>query len=71
MTAKRIVAILLIVAGVLGLIYGGFSVTKETHTATLGPLELSLKDRQMVHVPVWLSVGAIAVGVVMLAFGRK
>ena len=71
MTLKRIVAILLIAAGVVGLVYGGFSFTKENHTAQLGPLQFSLKERQKVQVPEWLSIGAIAVGVVMLAFGRK
>lgn len=71
MGVKRIVAILLIVAGVLGLMYGGFSFTKETHTAKLGPIELSVKDKERVNVPMWASVASIAVGVALLAFGRK
>ena len=71
MGVKRIVGILLIVAGVLGLLYGGFSFTKETHKAKLGPLEFSVNEKEHVNVPVWLSVGSVLVGVVLLAFGRK
>ncbi len=58
MSAVKIVAIVLIVVGVLGLMYGSFSYTKETHEAKLGPIELSVKDKQTVNVPVWAGVGA-------------
>lgn len=71
MNATKIVAIVLIVAGVLGLVYGGFTYTKETHEAKLGPIELSVKDRETVNVPVWAGVGAIAIGGVLLLFGSK
>jgi hypothetical protein len=71
MNATRIVAIVLIVAGVLGLVYGSFSYTKETHTTKIGPIELSVKDKETVNVPVWASVAAIAVGAGLLLFGRK
>jgi hypothetical protein len=67
----KMVAVALIVAGVLGLMYGGFSYTKETHEAKLGPIELSVKDRQTVNVPVWAGVGAIAIGGVLLLLGGK
>ena len=46
-------------AGILALVYGGFSYTKETHEAKIGPIELSVKDKQTVNVPVWAGVGAI------------
>ena len=71
MNAVKIAAILLIVAGVLGLVYGSFSYTKETHEAKLGPIELSVKDKQTVNVPVWAGVGAIAIGGVLLLLGSK
>lgn len=72
MNSVKIFALALIAAGVLGLAYGGFTYTKETHQATLGPLELSVKDRETVNVPVWASVGAIVLGGAMLVmFGRK
>ena len=66
MNAIKIAAIVLIVAGVLGLAYGSFSYTKETHEANIGSLELSVKDKETVNVPVWVGVGAIVVGGVLL-----
>jgi uncharacterized membrane protein YidH (DUF202 family) len=65
-SAVKIVGIVLIVAGILGLVYGKFSYTKETHDVKLGPLELSVKDKQTVNVPVWAGVGAIVVGGLLL-----
>jgi TRAP-type C4-dicarboxylate transport system permease small subunit len=71
MNAVKIAAIMLIVAGVLGLVYGGFSYTKETHEVKLGSLELSVKEKQTVNVPVWGGVGAIVIGGALLFFGSK
>lgn len=71
MNAVKIAAIVLIVAGVLGLVYGSFSYTKDTHEANLGPIELSVKDKQTVNVPVWAGVGAIVIGSMLLLFGSK
>lgn len=71
MNVVKIAAIVLIVAGVLGLVYGSFSYTKETHEAKLGPIELSVKDKQTVNVPVWAGVGAIVMGGVILLLGSK
>src|SRR5881398_1608482 len=59
MNATRIVAILLIVAGAVALAVGGFSYTKETHQAKLGPLEFSMKEKQDVNIPQWAGSGAI------------
>jgi hypothetical protein len=71
MNATKIAAIVLIVAGILGLVYGGFSYTKDTHEAKLGPLELSVKDRQRINVPVWAGVAGIVVGSAFLLFSRN
>jgi uncharacterized membrane protein YidH (DUF202 family) len=71
MNATRIVGIVLIVAGIAALALGGFSFTKETHQAKLGPLEFSVKEQQSVNVPVWASVAAIVVGGALLVFGGK
>lgn len=71
MTAVKIAAIVLIAAGVLGLVYGSFSYTKETHEAKLGPIELSIKDQQNVNVPVWAGVGAVTIGGVLLLLRGK
>ena len=66
MNSLRIAAIALIVAGALGLAYGSFSFTKQTHEAKLGPIELSVNEKQTVNVPVWAGVGAIVVGGLLL-----
>ena len=71
MNAMKIVGIVLIVAGALGLAYGGFSFTKETHKAEIGPLKLSVKEKEQVNVPQWLGLGAIVVGVVLLVLPKK
>jgi TRAP-type C4-dicarboxylate transport system permease small subunit len=71
MNAGKILAIVLIVAGGLGLAYGSFSYTKETHRATLGSVELSVKDKETVNVPVWAGVGAIVIGGLLLVFAKK
>lgn len=62
MKALRIAAVLLIVAGVIGLAYGGFTYTRTTRDAKVGPLELSIKETETVNIPVWAGVGAIVVG---------
>ncbi len=71
MNAVKIAAVVLIVAGVLGLAYGSFTYTKDTHEAKPGPIELSVEEKETVNVPVWAGVGAIIVGGVLLAFGSK
>jgi len=71
MNATKIAAIVLIVAGVLGLVYGSFSYTRKTHEAKLGSIELSIKDKQTVNVPAWVGVGGIVVGGALLLFSRK
>jgi len=71
MTASKLIGVVLIVAGVLALLYGGFSFTKDTHDIKLGPIELSVKEKQSVNVPVWAGVAAIAVGAVLLLAGGK
>jgi drug/metabolite transporter (DMT)-like permease len=71
MNAVKIAGIALIVAGILALVYGGFSYTKETHQAKLGPIELSVTEKETVNVPVWAGVGAIVIGGVLLLFGSK
>jgi len=67
----RALAIILLVAGVLALAYGGFSYTRDKTAIKLGPLELSVKERETVNIPVWAGVGAIVVGGLLLVFGAK
>ena len=71
MDALKVIAIVLIIAGALGLGYQQFSVTKETHSAKIGPLELSVKEKETINIPMWASIGAIGIGIVLLVTGRK
>ncbi len=71
MNAVKIAGIALILAGVLGLAYGSFTYTKDTHTGSVGPVELTVKDKETVNVPVWAGAGAIALGAILLVFGNK
>jgi len=71
MSPLKMLAIVLIVLGIVGLVYGGFSYTKSTRDAKIGPLELSIKDKETVNVPVWAGIAAIVAGGAILAFGRK
>jgi TRAP-type C4-dicarboxylate transport system permease small subunit len=70
-SAVKIAGVVLIAAGILGLAYGGFSYTKETHEAKIGSFELSVKDEETVNVPIWAGVGAIVIGGLLLLVPRK
>ncbi len=65
------VAVVLVVLGILGLAYGGFSYTSETHKADVGSLHLSVDETKHVNIPVWAGIGAIVLGGVLLVTGRK
>lgn len=71
MSAMKILGIVLIVGGILGLVYGGFSYTKESHEAKIGPITLSVTEKDRVNVPMWVGIGAIAVGGLILVFGSR
>jgi len=71
MSGIKLVAVILIVLGILGLMYGKFSYTKDTHTAKLGPIDLSVKEKETVNVPVWAGVIAIVVGGGLLFTNRR
>ena len=71
MSPLKIVGIVLIVAGVAAMATGGFSFTKETHKAEIGPLKLSVKEKEQVNVPQWAGIASIVAGAVMLAMGGK
>jgi multidrug transporter EmrE-like cation transporter len=71
MNPVKIAALVLIVAGVLGLGYGSFSYTKETHDIKMGPIEMSVKEKETINVPVWAGAGAIALGAALLLLGGR
>lgn len=71
MNLQQIIAILLIVVGAIGLAYGGFTYTKATHDVSLGPIEMSVDEKERVNIPLWLGVGLVVVGGVLLVGGKK
>lgn len=71
MQAMKMLGIALIVAGTLGLAYGSFSYTRESHDMKLGPLQFSVKEKETISIPVWAGAGAIALGVVLLLAGGR
>ena len=71
MNTTRLIAIILIVAGVLGFAYGGFSYTKNKTAVKVGQVELSVKERETVNVPMWAGIGAIVIGGLLLVLGNK
>ena len=71
MSGTRLAALVLIIAGILGLAYGGFTYTKDTHKADIGPIELSVEEKETVNIPVWLGAGALIAGVLLLVMRGK
>ena len=71
MNAARVAGIVLIVMGLAGFLTGGFSFTKDTTAAKIGPLELTVQEKESVNIPQWLSLGAIALGAIVLVVGFR
>lgn len=71
MKSLSVLGIILIVAGVLGLAYGGFNYTKKTHTAKIGSMSMSIDDREHVNIPTWAGAGLLISGVLLLVFTKK
>jgi uncharacterized membrane protein YidH (DUF202 family) len=71
MSGIRIVAIVLIVAGIAALAYGGFTFTKAEHAVNVGPLDFSVKEKRTVNIPLWVGIAAIAAGLVLLVVPMK
>jgi hypothetical protein len=71
MNAIKVVALVLIIGGALGLAYGSFSYTKESHETKIGPVELSVKEKETVNIPMWAGIGAIVLGGVLLLGGGR
>jgi TRAP-type C4-dicarboxylate transport system permease small subunit len=70
MSPVKLIAVLLIIGGALGLAYGGFSYTKNTHEVQVGPVDLSVHENKTIDVPVWAGIAAIVVGGALLLVGR-
>jgi TRAP-type C4-dicarboxylate transport system permease small subunit len=70
MSPVKLIAVLLIIGGALGLAYGGFSYTKNTHELQVGPVDLSVHEKKTIDVPVWAGIAAIVVGGALLLVGK-
>ena len=71
MNVARISAGILIIIGIFGLAYGSYTYTKETHTADIGAIELSIKDRRTINIPLWAGAAAVAIGTASLLYGWR
>ncbi len=71
MNGSKGLAIVLLVAGALALVYGGFTYTKKTHKTELGPISFAIKEKETVNVPVWAGVAAIVAGGVLFFVNTK
>ena len=71
MNSTKLVGLILIVGGALALAFGGFSYTKDSSAVKIGPVELSVKQKETVNIPLWAGIGAIVVGGLLIAFGKK
>lgn len=71
MNPLKLFGVALILAGTLGLAYGSFSYTKDSHDVKLGPIQFSVQEQETINVPVWAGVGSIAAGALLLLFGGR
>ena len=71
MNIIKIIGIVLIAAGLAGLVYGQFSYPKETQEAKIGSLELSIQETQTVSIPAWAGIAAVLAGCGLLVFPNK
>lgn len=71
MNPQKTIAIVLLVAGILALAYGGFSYTKETHETQVGPLHLAVNETRQVNIPMWVGISGLVLGAGLLVFGRR
>ena len=71
MSAVKLIAIILIAAGIAGLVYGKFTYTKATHETKLGPFDLSVKEKRTVNIPLWAGIAAIVAGGLLLVVPRR
>ena len=71
MNSIKMIAVALMIAGVLALVYGGFSYTKDTTALKLGSVELSVKENKSVNIPIWAGVAAVVAGGLMLLMGGR
>jgi uncharacterized membrane protein YidH (DUF202 family) len=71
MSGTRLLAVILLVGGLLALVYGGFSFTRETHEVDLGPVDFAVEEKERVNIPMWAGLAAVVVGGLLLVSDRR
>ena len=71
LNVKTIIGLILVVGGILAIVMGGFSYTQDEHSADLGPIELSVEEKETVNIPLWMGIGGVVLGVVVLSIRRR
>jgi hypothetical protein len=66
-----LVGVLLIVLGIAGLAFGGFSFTRKEKVLDLGPIEASADKKESLPIPPILGALAIVGGVVLVATSAR
>ena len=71
MGGVKILGAIVLVVGILGLVFGHFEYTKETHEGQFGPFKFSVAEKETAVIPSWASLAVIVVGAALLIFNRK
>jgi drug/metabolite transporter (DMT)-like permease len=67
MKGTKLAGAMLLVLGLLALVYGGFTYSKEETDARIGPVKIEVQEKKRVNVPVWAGAAAVLAGAVLLA----
>ena len=71
LNVRTIIGLILVVGGILAIVMGGFSYAQDEHSADLGPIELSVEEKETVNIPLWMGIGGVVLGVVVLSIRRR
>jgi drug/metabolite transporter (DMT)-like permease len=72
MSTTKILGIVLLVGGILGLAYGGFTYTKSSSEVDLGIVAVEVQEQEHVNIPLWVGIGlAVAGGALLLVPSSK
>lgn len=67
----KVVGIILIVLGVIGLAWGGFSYTQTEKAVDLGPIEINKQTKKTVPIPPIAGAGALIGGIALIAMSKN
>jgi hypothetical protein len=71
MNAVKVVALLMIVAGAIGMVYGRLSFTKDVRRATFGPFSIVTREPHDIVIPVWAAACSIVIGGLVLMTSKR